>query len=166
MQQSWIPRRAAALAATTALTAGGALTLAAPSVAKTTARAAAKTTNITVTEHAITDTEQPLAPGGKDKAGDILTFTNPVFNQANTKQVGHDEGFCTRLNVKNGVWECLWTTFLKGGQITVQGPFYDNKNSTLSITGGTGAYAGARGEMGLVSKNAGKQYLFQFRLLS
>jgi allene oxide cyclase len=157
MQHSWIPRRAAALVATTALTAGGALALAAPSMAKT--------TNITVTEHAITDTEQPLAPGGKDKAGDILTFTNPVFNQANTKQVGHDEGFCTRLNVKNGVWECLWTTFLKGGQITVQGPFYDTKNSTLSITGGTGTYAGARGEMGLVSKNGGKEYLFQFRLL-
>jgi allene oxide cyclase len=160
MQQSWIPRRAAALAATTALTAAGALALAAPSVAKTTA----KTTNITVTEHAITDTEVPLAPGGKDKAGDILTFTNPVFNQADTKQVGHDEGFCTRLNVKNGVWECLWTTFLDGGQITVQGPYYDRKNSTLSVTGGTGTFAGVRGQMGLVAKNGGKEYLFQFRL--
>jgi allene oxide cyclase len=166
MQQSWIPRRAAVLAATTALTAGGALALAAPSVAKTTARAAANPANITVTEHAITDTEQPLAPGGKDKAGDILTFTNPVFNQANTKQDGHDEGFCTRLNVSDGVWECLWTTFLRGGQITVQGPYYDHKNSTLSITGGTGSYDGARGEMGLVAKDGGKQYLFQFRLLS
>jgi allene oxide cyclase len=165
MQERWIPRRAAALAATTALTAGGALALAAPSVARTTARAAAKTTNITVTEHAITDTEQPLAPGGKDKAGDILTFTNPVFNQANTKQVGHDEGFCTRLNVKNGVWECLWTTFLDGGQITVQGPYYDKKNSTLTVTGGTGTFAGVRGQMGLVAKNGGKEYLFQFRLL-
>jgi allene oxide cyclase len=166
MHQSWIPRRAAALAATTALTAGGALALAAPSVARVTAHGAAKTTNITVTEHAITDTEQPLRPGGKDEPGDILTFTNPVFNQANTTQVGHDEGFCTRLNVKNGVWECLWTTFLKGGQITVQGPYYDHKNSTLSITGGTGAYDGARGEMGLVAKDGGKEYLFQFRLLS
>ena len=139
MHQTWITRRAVALAATT--------------------------TNITVTEHAITDTEQPLAPGGKDKAGDILTFTNPVFNQADTNQVGHDEGFCTRLNVKNGVWECLWTTFLDGGQITVQGPYYDKKNSTLSVTGGTGTFAGVRGQMGLVAKNGGKEYLFQFRLL-
>ena len=91
--------------------------------------------------------------------------TFPVFNPANTTQVGHDEGFCTRLNVKNGVWECLWTTFVDGGQITVQGPYYDHKNSTLSITGGTGAYSGARGEMGLVAKDGGKEYLFQFRLL-
>jgi hypothetical protein len=161
---SRLGRTAATLLASATLTAGGALALAAPSVAKPTARAAAKTTNITVTEHAITDTEQPLAPGGKDKAGDILTFTNPVFNQADTNEVGHDEGFCTRLNVKNGVWECLWTTFLDGGQITVQGPYYDKKNSTLSVTGGTGTFAGVRGEMDLVAKNGGKEYLFKFRL--
>ncbi len=92
MHQSWIPRRAAALAATTALTAGGALALAAPSMAKTTAHAAAKTTNITVTEHAITDTEQPLAPGGKDKAGDILTFTTRCSTRPTPSRSGTTRG--------------------------------------------------------------------------
>ena len=29
---------------------------------------------------------------------------------------------------------------LKGGQLTVEGPFYDTHNSVLSITGGTGGY--------------------------
>jgi hypothetical protein len=119
---------------------------------------------ITVVEHAITDTEQPAVPGGPDEPGDPLTFTNPVFNPANTTQVGHDEGFCMRLNVSTGTWECLWTTFLPHGQITVQGPYYDTHNSVLSITGGTGAYRDARGQMKLNALDGGKEYDFIFHL--
>jgi allene oxide cyclase len=154
-------RVAASTATATAALALAAFAGAAPSYAKT-AHATGRT--IHVIEHAITDTEVP-GVGGKDVKGNILTFNNPVFNTANTKQVGHDEGFCTRLQVKLGIWECLWTTFLKGGQITVQGPFYDTKNSTLSITGGTGIYDGARGQMKLLSRNGGKEYDFIFNLL-
>ena len=120
-------------------------------------------TTVHVIEHALTDTEIPTG-GGTDVKGNILTFNNPVFNAANTKQVGHDEGFCTRLAPKRGIWECLWTTFVKGGQITVQGPYYDTRNSVLSITGGTGAYRNARGQMKLVSRDAGKEYDFIFQL--
>jgi hypothetical protein len=120
-------------------------------------------TTVHVIEHAITDTEIP-AGGGKDVKGNILTFNNPVYNVANNKQVGHDEGFCTRIAPKQGIWECLWTTFVKGGQITVQGPYYDTRNSTLSITGGTGAYRNARGQMKLLSRNGGKEYDFIFQL--
>jgi len=116
-----------------------------------------------VIEHAITDTEIPTG-GGKDVKGNILTFNNPVFNVANTKQVGHDEGFCVRVAPAQGIWECLWTTFLKAGQITVQGPYYDTRNSTLSITGGTGAYRDSRGEMTLLSRDGGKEYDFIFKL--
>src|ERR1700749_232539 len=143
-----------------------ALAAAAPAYAKTahhkTARASG--TPVHVIEHAKADFEAPGA-GGKDVKGNILTFNNPVFDTANKKQVGHDEGFCTRLQVKLGIWECLWTTFLKGGQITVQGPFYDTRNSVLSITGGTGAYEGARGEMNLNARDGGKEYDFIFHLM-
>jgi allene oxide cyclase len=118
---------------------------------------------IHVVEHAVTDTEIPTG-GGKDVKGNILTFNNPVFDPADKKQVGHDEGFCTRLAPAQGIWECVWTTFLKGGQITVQGPFYDTRNSVLSITGGTGAYRRTRGEMVLRSRNGGKEYDFIFKL--
>jgi hypothetical protein len=113
--------------------------------ARTTARSAA-TKTVKVVEHADTDTEVPVASGGKDRNGDPLTFTNPVFNAADARRVGHDEGFCMRLNVRSGAWECLWTTFLPAGQITVQGPFYDSRDSVLSITGGTAPTAphGAR----------------------
>ena len=149
-----------ALAATAAL--GAAAVTAATSAAKP-ARAHSSGATIHVIEHATTDTEQP-GVGGNDAPGNILTFTNPVYNTTNKKQVGHDEGFCTRLDVKHGIWECLWTTFLKGGQITVQGPFYDSRNSVLSITGGTGAYRTARGQMILKSRLHGTQYDFIFQL--
>jgi hypothetical protein len=123
----------------------------------------ARAVTVTVVEHAITDTEIPTG-GGKDVKGNVLTFNNPVFDATDKTQVGHDEGFCTRISVQQGIWECLWTTFLKHGQITVQGPFYDAKNSTLSITGGTGAYRSNRGEMVLNSLHGGTKYDFIFKL--
>jgi allene oxide cyclase len=160
-QQTAHIRLGAMVAAAIATLALAALVTAAPSYAKT---AHASGTTVHVIEHAITDTEVP-GVNGKDVKGNILTFNNPVFDAANKKRVGHDEGFCVRLQVKLGIWECLWTTFLKGGQITVQGPFYDKRNSELSITGGTGAYEGARGQMDLKSRNGGKEYDFIFHLM-
>ena len=148
------------LAATAALTA--AAIVAAAGYAKP-LRAHKAAATVHVVEHAITDTEIPTG-GGTDVKGNILTFNNPVFDAADKKQVGHDEGFCTRIAPAQGIWECLWTTFLRGGQITVQGPFYDTRNSVLSITGGTGAYRSTRGEMVLKSRNGGKEYDFIFKL--
>ena len=149
-----------ALAATAALMAGA---IVATTGSAESSRAHTTGVTVHVVEHAITDTEIPTG-GGKDVKGNILTFNNPVFDANGRKQVGHDEGFCTRIAPKRGIWECLWTTFLKRGQITVQGPFYDTHNSVLSITGGTGAYRSNRGEMVLKSRNGGKKYDFIFKL--
>ncbi len=160
MQYGKTRGRTFALAATAALTAGA--IAAGTSSAKPT-RAHVAGTTVHVIEHANTDTEIPTG-GGKDVKGNVLTFNNPVFNVANTKKVGHDEGFCIRVAPARGIWECLWTTFLKAGQITVQGPYYDTRNSVLSITGGTGAYRDKRGEMTLLSRNGGKEYDFIFKL--
>ena len=160
MQLSKSRATAVALAAAAAL-AGGAIASTGTTPRHTHAYAAG--TTIHVIEHAITDTENP-GVNGKDVKGNILTFNNPVYDTANKTQVGHDEGFCTRLQPKLGIWECLWTTFVKGGQITVQGPFYDTRNSVLSITGGTGAYRNSRGQMLLKSRDGGKEYDFIFQL--
>ena len=73
-------------------------------------------------------------------------------------------GFCIRISPTQGSWTCEWTTFLAKGQINVAGPFYDTKNSVLAITGGTGAYRKARGEMNLNSLMGGKEYDFIFHL--
>jgi hypothetical protein len=138
-----------------ALTLGGGL-LAAP------AADAARRQTIRLVEHADTDaTTDTGAPG--DSAGDILTFANPVFNHGNTGQVASDQGYCVRLVVGQS-YECTWTNFLKGGQIVVQGPFYDAKDSTLAITGGTGRYRDARGTMKLHARPDGKSYDFVFHV--
>jgi allene oxide cyclase len=109
--------------------------------------------NLTVVEEALTDTEVPATP---DVTGNILTFHNELFNKTGTKHVGSDRGDCTRINPDEfskgvGTWECRWTNFLPGGQITVEGPFNDNSDTVVSITGGTGVYSQARGQMLLQS---------------
>src|SRR6266852_4484617 len=53
------------------------------------------TTTVHVVEHAITDTVQEFHPPHMS-LGDVLGFHNPVFNAANTHQVGVDNGQCTR----------------------------------------------------------------------
>jgi hypothetical protein len=95
-----------------------------------------------------------------DNRGDILTFANDVFDAADKAKVGHDQGVCFRIAVGKSS-DCFWTLFLADGQITVEGPFYDAGDSTLAVTGGTGKYAGARGEMKLHARNP-KQTEFDF----
>ncbi len=48
---------------------------------------------------------------------------------------------------------------------SVAGPFYDKHDSVLAITGGTGVYSRARGEMHLHARNAqGTAYTFAFKV--
>jgi allene oxide cyclase len=61
-------------------------------------------------------------------------------------------------------WECFWTLSLADGQITVQGPFLDGGDSVLAVTGGTGAYAGVRGDMKLHARK-GTEYDFIYNLI-
>ena len=119
-------------------------------------------TTISVVEHATTDTTTDTG-AANDSVGDILTFANNVFNASDTAKVGTDNGYCLRT-VKGAAYECNWTTSLSGGQITVEGPFFDAKSSTLAITGGTGRYRGARGTMGLKSRAGGKKFAFAFHV--
>jgi hypothetical protein len=115
---------------------------------------------ITVVEHATTDATTDTGAAG-DSAGDVLTFANDVFDAKDAKKVARDQGFCIRT-VRGTAYECNWTTFLSGGQITVEGPFYDKRDSTLAITGGTGIYRNARGTMALKSRANGSKYAFVF----
>jgi hypothetical protein len=117
---------------------------------------------ISLVEHATTDTTTDTGATG-DSVGDVLTFANPVFDRTNTKQVASDQGYCIRVAVGKS-YECTWTNFLAGGQIVVQGPFFDAKDSTLAITGGTGRFQNAHGTMHLHARPGGTSYDFVFRL--
>jgi len=117
-----------------------------------------------VVEHGTTDSISNQGGGAGDAAGNILTFSNDVFDQSNSTKVGSDQGYCVRIVVGES-WECNWTTFLAGGQVTVEGPFYDTRDSVLAITGGTEAYANVRGSMELKSRSGGTEYDFIFHLI-
>ena len=118
---------------------------------------------IKVVERPVGETTVDLGAKG-DSIGDMLVFANGVFDAANKTQVGSDQGYCVRTIVGKS-WECFWTLTLKGGQITVEGPFMDEGDSLLTVTGGTGKYAGAKGSMKLHARDAkGSAYDFGYEL--
>jgi hypothetical protein len=119
---------------------------------------------LTLVEHATTDKVIDIGDKG-DSTGDVLAFANEVFDDANANSVGADNGWCVRT-VVGKAWECFWTVLLHDGQITVEGPFLDAGDSMLAVTGGTGAYAGVRGDMKLHARNAeGSEYDFVYDLI-
>lgn len=118
---------------------------------------------LALVERATTDAVIDNAPTG-DSAGDLLTFANEVYDASNATLVGSDNGMCIRTAV-GAAWECIWTVTLSEGQITVEGPFYDTKDSVLAITGGTGKYVHARGAMALHARNdKGTEYDFVYSI--
>jgi len=83
---------------------------------------------------------------------------------ADAAKGGADQGYCIRITAP-GSYECNWTTFLARGQITAEGPFFDTADSVLAITGGTGAYRNARGQMELKARNGGTEFDFIFHVI-
>ena len=115
-------------------------------------------------ERAASDTVIDLGDKG-DSLGDLLTFSNDIYDKDNKMLVGHDNGWCIRTAVGKA-WECHWTLIIEKGQITVDGPFYDTSDSVLSITGGTGDYVKARGQMKLHARGAkGSEYDFVYEVV-
>lgn len=123
------------------------------------------TTTISVVERAETDVLQHIGPASeKDSTGDVLGFANDLYDENNESKVGTDNGFCIRT-APGKAFECAWTASLDGGQITVQGPFYDTEDSELAITGGTGQYENASGTMSLHARNdKGTEYDFTYEV--
>jgi hypothetical protein len=116
-----------------------------------------------VTEHATTDAVTDIGAKG-DSVGDLLTFANEVFDADDKNKIGTDQGICFRT-VPGKTWECIWTLNLEKGKLTVEGPFNDTGDSVFAITGGTGEYAGAQGDMALSAYGTkGDAYTFIYRL--
>lgn len=133
-------------------------------IAALTAAPAFAAEQLKVVERPVGETTIDLAAKG-DSVGDMLVFANNVFDAANKVQVGSDQGYCVRTVIGKS-WECFWTLTLKAGQITVEGPFMDEGDSLLTITGGTGKYAGAKGSMKLHPRDAkATSYDFTYDLL-
>jgi allene oxide cyclase len=100
-----------------------------------------------VVERQLTDTTIHLgAKGTTDSMGDMIVFANPIFDSTNTHQLGILQGNCVRVIVGKS-WECFFTFVLANDRITLEGPYADSGESVFAITGGTGRYVGAKGQL-------------------
>src|SRR5215210_1130578 len=96
------------------------------------------------------------APGPSQ--GDLRAINAPLYNESGKEKVGRLDAFCAvtdpadESSEKAHMAECTYTYTLPGGEISVQGVNAYPKLSEPSprsvdaITGGTGNYAGVRGE--------------------
>lgn len=119
---------------------------------------------VTVIEHADTDVVVDIGREG-DSTGDVLTFHNRLYDETDSRVVGRDQGTCIRISPRGGTWQCSITNFLRGGQVNVEGPFYDTASSVLSVNGGTGIYRNVRGTMDLFARSGGTKFEFVFHLI-
>jgi hypothetical protein len=119
----------------------------------------------TVIEHAKTDIVIDSDQSGGDTTGDLLTWHNKIFGPRNEAVVGKDQGDCIRIDPAAGSWECRWITFVPGGAITVEGPFFDTHNNTIAITGGIGRFRNAQGTMFVKARKGGAEYAFIFHVI-
>ncbi|MFE6756996.1 hypothetical protein ACFVDQ_25865 [Streptomyces sp. NPDC057684] len=154
------PIRAACLGTATALVSllACAPVAAAAATGTDSAHARGKDRVITVIGHLAQQTRFPVNPGGAPAQGDRTAFRSILFDKEDKKQVGETNGTCTTTRTEDGGAEvCVVTYNLPGGQLTVQGmvfgiltqgnptippPSFDN-----AITGGTGKFDRARGEV-------------------
>jgi hypothetical protein len=81
--------------------------------------------------------------------GDEVVFSGNLLR--NGKQVGRIGVVCTFVSTANAARveaQCPTTSILPGGQITTQGTIVNRSlNFTLPITGGSGQYQGAGGQV-------------------
>jgi len=85
-------------------------------------------------------------------AGDEMIF-HDVLVDASGKRVGHDGFVCTVTNPVGPEAECTLTLSLPGGIVTTQFLNSPPPLKVAAITGGTGRYVGARGEVTIVESS-------------
>jgi allene oxide cyclase-like protein len=101
-------------------------------------------------------TEQEFVDLGEkgESLGDQFIF-HDVLRQGG-ERVGHDGGVCTLTSLDLSQSQCVVTAWLADGQITAQGLIEPTgefpERFVFAITGGTGAYEGASGEVHVIQK--------------
>jgi allene oxide cyclase len=113
-----------------------------------TAPAAAKE-SLTLIEHVTSEEVVDLGDEG-DTVGDTLVFNNELYDENDADLVGSTNGSCIRTAVGK-LWECTFTSSMENGSLVVEGPFEESGTGTFAITGGTGDYSGASGQMTLAA---------------
>jgi hypothetical protein len=101
-------------------------------------------------------TEQEFLDLGEkgDSLGDQFIFHDVLRQEG--ERIGDDGGVCTLTSVDLGQFQCVVTAWLPDGQITSQGLVEPTgefpERFVFAITGGTGAYEGASGEVRVIQR--------------
>ncbi len=80
-----------------------------------------------------------------DSPGDMFVFDQPLLDE-HGQNIGNNSGVCIRTRVGHSL-QCQWTLTLDNGTIQVAGREFDSGTSSITIVGGTGAFAGITGQM-------------------
>ncbi|MET7520224.1 hypothetical protein ABZS88_44140 [Streptomyces sp. NPDC005480] len=143
------PIRAACLGTATLVTLLACTPVAAAATDTGSAQARGKARNIKVLAVVQQLTRFPVTPGSVSQ-GDRVVVRSDLFDKAHNK-VGETHGTCT--TTRGGADEaeqCVVTYTLPGGQLAVQGMYFnyvDQGPFDNAITGGTGKYDKARGSV-------------------
>ena len=104
-----------------------------------------------------------LDPQGSSQ-GDMRVVNAPLYNASGKQKVGRFDVVCVstdpaeEANEKYHMAQCTYTYTLAGGEITAQGVSAFPKLSEIpstavdAVSGGTGKYAGVRGEVSLQTR--------------
>ncbi|KAL5726317.1 allene-oxide cyclase [Ranunculus cassubicifolius] len=95
--------------------------------------------------------------------GDLVPFSNKVYSGDLTKRLGITAGLCTliqRVEEKKGDrYEAIYSFYFGDyGHLAVQGPYLTYEDTYLAVTGGSGIFEGAYGQVKL------QQIIFPFKL--
>jgi hypothetical protein len=84
--------------------------------------------------------------------GDEFTFNSVFWNADQTQRVGANHGYCVVLTRR--LSHCSGTARLMGGTLEFAGNSANASRFSIAITGGTGPFKGAEGQVTVENLNA------------
>ncbi|MGR6319086.1 hypothetical protein Q2K19_30525 [Micromonospora soli] len=98
-----------------------------------------------------------LNGGDASHTGDREVFRDTLVWAEDQRPAGKAEGHCTVIDAFTATTTCTIVTTLHEGTLTTEGvgTFVPGTTSTAAITGGTGAYEGAKGHATFLFNPAG-----------
>ncbi|KAF3788951.1 Allene oxide cyclase 4 [Nymphaea thermarum] len=95
--------------------------------------------------------------------GDLVPFTNKIYSGNLEKRLGISAGICILIQhvpeKKGDRYEATYSIYFGDyGHISIQGPYLTYEDTYLAVTGGSGIFKGARGQVKL------HQLIFPFKI--
>jgi hypothetical protein len=119
-----------------------------------------ETIHLDLVERPLHDTIVDVGYPDQDSVGDLMIWSNDVYDDGNSAKVGDDSGWCIRTRLGK-TWECTFTISLQDGRISTAGSVEDRVDPVLAVIGGTGAYRGVTGQLTWLSQGQGGLNRFQ-----